>query len=173
MHSQFDGSDVDFNDEELPMAENRLLLVSNRLPITMKKGDDGEYTYTKSSGGLVTGLSGLAKKKKFIWYGWPGFEIPNEDLEEIKDHLLQEFDAIPVLLDEVLAHKHYNGFSSQSEILSYHVNATDMPIQMRFSGRYFTIMLPRSLSMNPTGLHTKKPIVFLPSKLRRTYRTTI
>jgi trehalose-6-phosphate synthase len=63
----------------------RLLIVANRLPITIKKRDvssssiglsadtrQGEYEYKLSEGGLATALSGLKKKMKFIWIGWTG-----------------------------------------------------------------------------------------------------
>jgi trehalose 6-phosphate synthase len=65
-----------------------------------------------SSGGLVTGISGLAKTTTFQWYGWPGLEIPENEIEMVKGRLKEEYSAIPVLLDDQLADRHYNGFSS-------------------------------------------------------------
>jgi trehalose-6-phosphate synthase len=51
----------------------RLLVVSNRLPVTVNKdAKTGEYDFKMSSGGLVTGLSGLKKMMSFTWIGWPG-----------------------------------------------------------------------------------------------------
>ena len=41
-------------------SPGRLLLLSNRLPITIKRSEDGTYTFSMSSGGLVTGLSAAA-----------------------------------------------------------------------------------------------------------------
>lgn len=49
----------------------RLLVVSNRLPITITKTDT-DYSLKMSSGGLVTALSGLKKMMAFTWIGWPG-----------------------------------------------------------------------------------------------------
>jgi len=43
----------------------RLLVISNRLPLTIKCSNDGKYEFTMSSGGLVTGLSGLSKSTDF------------------------------------------------------------------------------------------------------------
>lgn len=94
--------------------EGRLLLVSNRLPITIKRSEDGNYDFSMSSGGLVSGLSGLSKSTKFQWYGWPGLEIPENEIGYLKEKLKEEYDAIPVMLDDALADKHYNGFSSMS-----------------------------------------------------------
>jgi trehalose 6-phosphate synthase len=97
---------------EASTPEGRLLLVSNRLPITIKRSDEGDYSFNMSSGGLVTGLSGLSKSTKFIWYGWPGIEVPEDEISKLKTSLKDEYDAVPVMLDDELADKHYNGFSS-------------------------------------------------------------
>ncbi|KAF2106291.1 glycosyl transferase [Lophiotrema nucula] len=92
--------------------EGRLLLVSNRLPITIKRSEEGKYDFSMSSGGLVSGLSGLSKSTTFQWYGWPGLEIPEEETATLKDQLKEEYNAIPIMLDDELADRHYNGFSN-------------------------------------------------------------
>lgn len=92
--------------------EGRLLLVSNRLPITIKRSDEGKYDYSMSSGGLVSGLSGMSKTTKFQWYGWPGLEVPENEIEGVRKQLYDEYGAVPVMLDDELADMHYNGFSS-------------------------------------------------------------
>lgn len=53
----------------------RLLVVSNRLPVTIKgnPGNEQGWTYHLSSGGLVSALSGLKKLMSFLWIGWPGW----------------------------------------------------------------------------------------------------
>jgi trehalose 6-phosphate synthase len=98
--------------QDPPKVDSRLLLVSNRLPITIKRSNDGKYDFSLSSGGLVTGLSGLSKTTTFCWYGWPGLEIPAEELEEVESRLLEEFNAKPVVISDELADRHYNGFSN-------------------------------------------------------------
>lgn len=66
-----------------------------------------------SSGGLVTGLSGLSKAHSFQWYGWPGLEVPDNEVEGMKKRLKDEYGAHPVFVDDELADRHYNGFSSE------------------------------------------------------------
>lgn len=89
-----------------------LIVVSNRLPLSVKRGEDGSYHSSISSGGLVTSLSGLTKTTEFRWFGWPGMRPKaSEEQEEVRRSLASH-NAIPVFLDEELAHKHYNGFSS-------------------------------------------------------------
>jgi hypothetical protein len=73
--------------------EQRLIVVSNRLPVTIKKDASGKYTYKvslgsdirlnethnrtlqMSSGGLVSALSGCKKTMSFTWIGWPGQDV--------------------------------------------------------------------------------------------------
>ena len=90
----------------------KLLLVSNRLPVSIKRSDDGTFETSMSSGGLVTGLSGMTKTTTFQWYGWPGQEVPEDQLPQLQKQLKEEYNAIPVMLDEELADRHYNGFSN-------------------------------------------------------------
>jgi trehalose 6-phosphate synthase len=66
-----------------------------------------------SSGGLVSGLSGLSKSTTFQWYGWPGLEVPEEEIATLTSRLKKEHNAVPIMLDDDLADRHYNGFSSE------------------------------------------------------------
>jgi trehalose 6-phosphate synthase len=94
-------------------SPGRLLLISNRLPITIKRSEDGQYTFSMSSGGLVTGLSGLSKTTSFQWYGWPGLEVPEAEAGPMRQQLKEKYNAIPVFVDDDLADRHYNGFASE------------------------------------------------------------
>jgi hypothetical protein len=102
---------VDLNGSPAP---GRLLILSNRLPITIKRSEDGTYNFSMSSGGLVTGLSGLAKTTSFQWYGWPGLEVPENEVDVVEQRLKDAYNAHAVFVDDELADRHYNGFSSMS-----------------------------------------------------------
>ena len=57
----------------MPTDMRRLVIVSNRLPISVKRTGNGtDWTFQLSSGGLVSALQGLQKTTKFQWIGWPG-----------------------------------------------------------------------------------------------------
>lgn len=89
----------------------RLVIVSNRLPLSVKRLEDS-FKSSPSGGGLVTSLSGLTKSKDFRWFGWPGIEVNNlKDREEVS-RILGEHNALGIFLDTALANKHYNEFSS-------------------------------------------------------------
>lgn len=115
-----------------PAEGGRLLLVSNRLPITIRRSEGGKYEFSMSSGGLVTGLSGLAKTTTFQWYGWPGLEVPEDEIETVKSRLKEEYGATPVFIDDQLADRHYNGFSSASTLLPWYSRIIRLTSNDRF-----------------------------------------
>jgi trehalose 6-phosphate synthase len=93
--------------------QGRLIIVSNRLPVSIKDNGKGHFELKPSSGGLVTGLRGLANSGvEFLWFGWPGLEIAKKDASSLKSTLLKEHNAIPVMLDQQTSDLYYNGFSS-------------------------------------------------------------
>lgn len=94
-------------------TSGNIVVVSNRLPVTINKNQEtGEYEYKMSSGGLVTALQGLKKTSTFQWYGWPGLEIPDDEKEKVKKDLKEKFNAVPIFLTDEIAELHYNGFSN-------------------------------------------------------------
>ncbi|KAF1809359.1 alpha,alpha-trehalose-phosphate synthase 1 [Eremomyces bilateralis CBS 781.70] len=106
--------------------EGRLLLVSNRLPVTIKRSEDGKYDTSMSSGGLVSGLSGLSKTTTFQWYGWPGLEVPENEIGALSQRLKEEYGAIPIMLEDELADRHYNGFSNSILWPLFHYHPGEM-----------------------------------------------
>ena len=144
--------------------EGKLLLISNRLPITIKRSEDGKYDFSMSSGGLVSGLSGLSKSTTFQWYGWPGLEVPENEVPTLKSRLKEEYNAVPVMLDDELADKHYNGFSSSCGPGIRDITFADLRLQTRYYGPSSTTIPQRLPLMNPHGMHIQKPIDFLPRR---------
>jgi len=49
----------------------RIIIVSNRLPVTAKKQKD-KLSYQQSVGGLATGMSSFHENYECLWVGWPG-----------------------------------------------------------------------------------------------------
>ncbi len=99
----------------------RLLIVSNRLPVSVKK-ESGEFTYEKSAGGLVSGLSdflkGLGKSESeiddYIWMGWPGMTIEKEDEDLVRKTVENKHNASPVFLSQKLMDNVYLGFCNKT-----------------------------------------------------------
>ncbi|MCA1659828.1 MAG: bifunctional alpha,alpha-trehalose-phosphate synthase (UDP-forming)/trehalose-phosphatase, partial [Verrucomicrobiaceae bacterium] len=96
-----------------------LINVSNRLPVTV-----GEKI-TKSSGGLVAALGGLAREEYDLrWVGWPGGVIDESRQHETDEILQREHGCTPVFLSAEEAAGHYEGFSNSSiwPLLHYMAN---------------------------------------------------
>ena len=50
----------------------RLFIVSNRLPVKVTRSSDGKFVFSRSEGGLATGLKSLDVDCEKHWIGWPG-----------------------------------------------------------------------------------------------------
>lgn len=90
----------------------RLLIVSNRLPITVRS-EGGAVKVERSAGGLATGLSGPHEKSGGLWIGWPG---ETDDLDEQGRAELaarcEELRVVPVSLSKEEVSDYYEGFSN-------------------------------------------------------------
>ncbi|GAB9467761.1 Alpha,alpha-trehalose-phosphate synthase [Globisporangium polare] len=94
-------------------SRRRLIMVSNRLPISFQKNETtGEWDFKMSSGGLVTALNGIRDEVPFIWIGWLGEEIAHEDQNKVREKLAKEFNCVPVFLSKEIASRYYNDFSN-------------------------------------------------------------
>jgi trehalose 6-phosphate synthase len=88
----------------------KLIVVSNRLPLTIKKGEKG-FEYKQTSGGLVTGLKSIKDTIRFIWLGnISGMELDEDERERITSDCWEQFRSVPVFIDPVLNDESYNGF---------------------------------------------------------------
>lgn len=90
-----------------------IIIVSNRLPVSVKRVD-GRLEYYPSVGGLATGLSSYANNKKNKWIGWPGIasdELSEQDRIDIT-HELKRHNCYPVFLTQKQLDDFYNGFSN-------------------------------------------------------------
>ncbi|HET8709511.1 MAG TPA: bifunctional alpha,alpha-trehalose-phosphate synthase (UDP-forming)/trehalose-phosphatase [Candidatus Saccharimonadales bacterium] len=91
-----------------------LIIVSNRLPVSVKKTPDGELDFYPSIGGLATGLASYATNKRNKWIGWPG--VASEDVTEkekqIITHELANHNCYPVFLTRKQLDDYYNGYSN-------------------------------------------------------------
>ncbi len=58
--------------------ERRVVLVSNRLPVSLKLGAEG-VNVRPSSGGLASGLRSVHSSGNSTWIGWPGIDVSGEE----------------------------------------------------------------------------------------------
>ncbi len=95
--------------------QNRLLIVSNRLPISVAKRR-GRLRFEPSVGGLVTALGAFYKSRPSLWLGWPGIElerVAGSDREEVEARLASE-SCHPVFLSQRDIEDYYHGFCNKT-----------------------------------------------------------
>jgi trehalose 6-phosphate synthase/phosphatase len=91
---------------------DRILIVSNRLPITTSVAE-GRVSFSHASGGLATGLRGCHERSNGLWIGWPGTTGPLEEPERCElDRQLGARGIIPVHLSPDEVHDYYEDFSN-------------------------------------------------------------
>jgi len=94
------------------VAPGRLLIVSNRLPITVQV-QDGQVIVSAASGGLATGLRTYHERSRGVWIGWPGV---TPDLaasqHDAVNHALVERGIVPLYLTDAEVHEYYEDFSN-------------------------------------------------------------
>jgi len=97
----------------------KTIIVSNRLPVKLKK-EDGKYIYTPSEGGLATGLGSIYKEGGNIWLGWPGVAIEEEKDRQDAIKNLKKNNMSPVFLTEQEIEEYYEGFSNETLWPNFH-----------------------------------------------------
>ncbi len=95
---------------------NRLVIVSNRLPIVLSKQKNDEWSIQPGSGGLVTALAPVLKNRGGLWIGWPG-NVNEDGIDNSK--LLEEestrigYTLKPVELTFEEKENYYKGFANE------------------------------------------------------------
>jgi trehalose 6-phosphate synthase/phosphatase len=106
----------------------RLLIVSNRLPVTVKRAEGGAVSVERSTGGLATGMKGPHERLGGLWIGWPG------DLEGLPDDARREVDrqlaelrlvGVPLSADEIA--RYYEGYSNSILWPLFHYSVARLP----------------------------------------------
>jgi len=100
---------------------SRLIVVSNRLPVTVSQVD-GRLDFASSSGGLASGMAAYLERQaqqsgsstESLWIGWPGNELPEAVHDEVRHKLRDEYAAWPVFLSQAEMEGFYYGFSNRT-----------------------------------------------------------
>lgn len=107
---------------------SRLVVVSNRLPVTIKEDPSlpGGFAFSMSSGGLVSALLGTKQTMDFTWIGWPGLSLPPSSVPYVEKTLSEDYSCTPVWIPEDVAERHYNGFSNSILWPLFHYHPGEM-----------------------------------------------
>ena len=117
----------------------RVLIVANRLPITVRATDLG-VEVQRSSGGLATGLLRPHEQSGGLWIGWSGAP---EELTALQQSQLEEqlaamrLVAVPLTADQVT--RHYEGFSNGVLWPLFHYLLDQVPLHVRDFDAYVEV----------------------------------
>jgi trehalose 6-phosphate synthase len=95
--------------------QQRLVLVSNRLPIVLDRRDDGSFVVKPGSGGLVTAFEPVLKSRGGLWIGWPGVTGEPENLADALSQATHQtgYDLKAIPLSDEERDKFYYGYSNE------------------------------------------------------------
>ncbi|MBL8753866.1 MAG: bifunctional alpha,alpha-trehalose-phosphate synthase (UDP-forming)/trehalose-phosphatase [Planctomycetes bacterium] len=106
----------------------RILIVANRLPVTVSNGDDGPRT-VPSTGGLATGLRVPHESGTGLWFGWPGplrgMRAPQKQAVLAR---LREQRFVPIELSRAEVDNYYNEFSNGVLWPTFHYLIERLPL---------------------------------------------
>ncbi len=119
----------------------RVLIVSNRLPMSVKKVDN-KLEFYPSIGGVATGLASYVKDRKNIWVGWPGItsEEVTENEKQIITNRLAKLHCHPVFLTKRQVDDYYNGYSNSILWPAFHnLPAKSSPLEEQWWKAYRSV----------------------------------
>src|SRR3954470_20715813 len=90
---------------------SRLIVVSNRLPVSLVK-EGGGWTTKRSAGGLATAMDPILKRAGGVWIGWSGTQ--GDETPEQLDLLRRNESCIAVNLPADIVEKFYEGYANQA-----------------------------------------------------------
>jgi trehalose 6-phosphate synthase/phosphatase len=99
----------------------RIIVVSNRLPFSIEQDGD-QLDFRQSTGGVATGLKSLLDsipgvlpfEPDYLWVGWPGAAISDDQREQVQTRALAEFRSHPVFLSATDFENFYQGFCNKT-----------------------------------------------------------
>ncbi|SNS62338.1 trehalose 6-phosphate synthase/phosphatase [Micrococcales bacterium KH10] len=90
-------------------TQHDLVVVANRLPVDLRLDDEGNATWKRAPGGLVTALAPLMQSNEGAWVGWTG--TPDLAIDPFDDDGIW---MVPVSLSETEIKEYYEGFSNDT-----------------------------------------------------------
>ena len=118
---------------------NRLVLVSNRLPLTLATYPDGVHI-ERSAGGLATGLSGPHERSGGIWIGWPGpLDVDTEAVRDSLEPRFTEMGIVPLYLSPSEIQRYYQVFANGIIWPLFHYLTGQVPLRVEGWAEYFAV----------------------------------
>ena len=111
------------------MSGNRLIIVSNRLPITASLDKGGALRLEMASGGLANGMRPWHEKSGGLWIGWPGETSKfSEEQRTALARQLADRGIVPVTLSQDHVNRYYHGFANRVLWPLFHYLIDRLPV---------------------------------------------
>ena len=112
------------------MADGKLVVVSNRLPVTLRRTAEGGWRTERSSGGLATAMGPILERTPGLWVGWPGDLADGADAARAAElaRWRDENGYVAVDLPGEVAARFYEGYANQTLWPLFH----QFPNRMQF-----------------------------------------
>jgi trehalose 6-phosphate synthase/phosphatase len=135
-------------------GEGRLVVVSNRLPLTLRRAGEGWRT-ERSAGGLTTAMGPILERTGGVWVGWPGDS--SEARDERRRKLLERWAAeqryLAVDLPREVYEGFYEGYSNQTVWPLFHY----FPILLKFEPRHWDAYIDANRRFRDVVLANLRP----------------
>lgn len=156
------------------MAAHPFIIVSNRLPVSVRK-EHGTLVFQPSSGGLATAMSSLGGNAPHLWVGWPGIaadDLTAQDKTLIIDRL-REFKCYPVFLTRQEIKLFYDGYANSTIWPLFHYFQSYVQFDQGFWAAYksanerFAAVIARLAQQDGTVWIHDYHLMLLPQLIRK------
>jgi alpha,alpha-trehalose-phosphate synthase [UDP-forming] len=115
------------------IGQRRLVVVSNRLPVTIEAAED-QNRLRPSCGGLVSALIPILDRSGGCWVGWTGTDQSDLVAASVSDWCAEKnYSFAPVFLNAAERSDYYHGFSNEIIWPLFH----GLTSRCQFSSRYW------------------------------------
>jgi len=154
---------------------DRLVIVSNRLPVAITKRK-GKVTIQPSPGGLATALRSLQTEKEVVFVGWPGYSPESRgEQDSIESTLREKHSCVPVFLSRREIDKYYYGFANRTLWPLFHYftsyctfEKTEWKSYQQVNQKFFDKIIQETASEDSFWVHDYH-LMLLPNFLRTYY----
>lgn len=152
----------------------RLIIVSNRLPITAELDAAGAVQLNMASGGLANGMRPWHQGSGGLWIGWPGdtSKFSSEQRASLARQL-DERGIAPVTLSQDHVNRYYHGFANRVLWPLFHylidrlpVHATGWDAYRQVNQAFADVILERYRPGDVIWVHDYQ-LMLVPAMLRR------
>lgn len=151
----------------------KLILVSNRLPVSVRRTEDS-LQLVGSSGGLSRALQTVVAARPTVWVGWPGPVTPAEAENPDFQRQLDTRGLVPVTLDRDEVRGFYNGYCNEVLWPLFHYLGDRIPLRndyweiyRRVNQRFAEAVLEQYNDGDTIWVHDYH-LLLLPGLIRRT-----